>query len=210
MGDLERELGRLGGPDITSPLEELSVRAFIVDRDARVRWQNSASLADGGNWTGRTWTDVPLELRRLFAGADLSVTRWVEQVAELLDRVVSSREPADFGFDGLAADGSVTRREISAAPLQRRGTVVGILGIDTVGQAPEPSATASAYTLTKRQLEILELLAAGRSTTQIAVDLHLAQTTVRNHIAGLMATLGVHSRVQAVVAANRAGLIQLP
>lgn len=61
--------------------------------------------------------------------------------------------------------------------------------------------------LTKRQLEVLTLLAEGRSTNEIATELSLSTTTVRNHVACLLAALGVHTRLQAVVAAMRAGLV---
>lgn len=45
--------------------------------------------------------------------------------------------------------------------------------------------------------------ASTMSTEQIASDLYLSKTTVRNHIAHLLAKLGVHTRVQAVVASSR-------
>jgi DNA-binding NarL/FixJ family response regulator len=61
--------------------------------------------------------------------------------------------------------------------------------------------------LTKRQLEVLRLLADGRSTAEIAAELGLSQTTVRNYVAALLAALGAHSRLQAVVAARKAGLL---
>ncbi len=63
--------------------------------------------------------------------------------------------------------------------------------------------------LTPRQIEILQLLANGKSTSQVAADLYLSPTTVRNHIAHLLENLGVHTRVQAVVAGARLGLIQM-
>lgn len=62
--------------------------------------------------------------------------------------------------------------------------------------------------LTKRQLEVLRLLAEGRSTAEIATELRLSQTTVRNYIANLLVALGVHTRLQAVIAARKAGLIE--
>jgi DNA-binding NarL/FixJ family response regulator len=64
--------------------------------------------------------------------------------------------------------------------------------------------------LTERQLEVLQLLVEGKSTDQIADELVISKTTVRNHIAHALANLGVHTRVQAVVAASRAGLIRIP
>jgi DNA-binding NarL/FixJ family response regulator len=61
--------------------------------------------------------------------------------------------------------------------------------------------------LTTRQLEVLLLLSNGRSTAEIATELGLSTTTVRNYIANLLVALGVHSRLQAVLAARKAGLI---
>jgi DNA-binding NarL/FixJ family response regulator len=63
--------------------------------------------------------------------------------------------------------------------------------------------------LTARQLDVVRLLADGKSTSEIANELNLSQTTVRNHVAGLMAALGVHTRLQAVLAAKRAGFLDL-
>lgn len=83
-------------------------------------------------------------------------------------------------------------------------------GLRRLRPAVSAPSDAEACELTPRQVEILQLLADGRSTRQIAEEFHLSQVTVRNHIARLMANLGVHTRMQAVVAASRLGLIRLP
>ena len=62
--------------------------------------------------------------------------------------------------------------------------------------------------LTRRQLEVLHLLAEGHSTSEIAAELGLSTTTVRNYVADVLNVLGVHNRLQAVVAARKAGLIE--
>ena len=61
--------------------------------------------------------------------------------------------------------------------------------------------------LTARQLEILQLVAEGRSTEEIARTLWLSAATVRNHIARTLRALGAHSRVEAVATARRARLL---
>jgi DNA-binding NarL/FixJ family response regulator len=73
--------------------------------------------------------------------------------------------------------------------------------------AKEMCLSGEPNSLTKRQLEILRLLAEGRSTDEIATELGLSRTTVRNYIATLLAALGAHTRLQAVVVARRAGII---
>lgn len=67
--------------------------------------------------------------------------------------------------------------------------------------------SGESFSLTRRQLEVLRLLADGKATDQIASELGLSRTTVRNHIANLLAALGAHSRLQAVVVARRVGIL---
>lgn len=63
--------------------------------------------------------------------------------------------------------------------------------------------------LTRREREILLLLAEGASTTEIARTLYLSTNTVRNHVRRLLSHLGASSRLEAVVIAAKMGLLQL-
>jgi len=72
-----------------------------------------------------------------------------------------------------------------------------------VGKAEHPDLSA-------REREVLTLMVSGHSTKAIAEELGLSVHTTRNHIRNLMAKLGVHSRLDAVVMAARRGLIRLP
>jgi DNA-binding NarL/FixJ family response regulator len=60
--------------------------------------------------------------------------------------------------------------------------------------------------LTRREHEVLELIAAGRSNSEIARTLVVAPKTVRNHISNIFAKLRVDDRAQAIVRAREAGL----
>ena len=79
----------------------------------------------------------------------------------------------------------------------------------TPRRAAMPPALLEEFGLTQRQHEVLQLLAEGKSTSEIAEALHISKTTVRNHIAHLLTVLGVHTRIQAVMAGNRLGLIRI-
>ena len=61
--------------------------------------------------------------------------------------------------------------------------------------------------LTRRETEVLELMATGLSTARIADVLRVSRTTVRNHIEHLLAKLSVHSKLEAVVYAARHRLV---
>ena len=67
--------------------------------------------------------------------------------------------------------------------------------------APDEDASTPPAHLTPRQAEVLRLLA-GRSTKQIAHELHLSPETVKNHVRHLLRALGVNSRLEAVAAAR--------
>jgi DNA-binding NarL/FixJ family response regulator len=60
--------------------------------------------------------------------------------------------------------------------------------------------------LTDREEEVLALIAAGRSNTEIARHLVLSDKTVRNHVSNVFSKIGVADRAQAIVRAREAGL----
>ncbi len=61
--------------------------------------------------------------------------------------------------------------------------------------------------LSARETEILRLVAQGRDNTEIARELYLSPSTVKNHVSSILEKLGVDSRVQAAVRAARAGIV---
>lgn len=67
-----------------------------------------------------------------------------------------------------------------------------------------------AEALTARELSVLRLLAEGMRTEDIAQQLGLTRSTIRNHVQNIIVKLGVHSRVEAVVAAIGRGLVETP
>jgi DNA-binding NarL/FixJ family response regulator len=82
------------------------------------------------------------------------------------------------------------------------GRVLGVFADERrAGRAAQPFPT-----LTDREREILSMIAAGWSNTDIARRLVLSDKTVRNHVSNVFAKLQVPDRAQAIVRAREAGL----
>jgi DNA-binding NarL/FixJ family response regulator len=75
--------------------------------------------------------------------------------------------------------------------------------------AAKLASRMSGEALTTREVDVLKLLACGRSNKEIGTDLFISETTVKSHMRGIFAKLNVMSRTEAIAAANRRGLIQL-
>jgi len=72
--------------------------------------------------------------------------------------------------------------------------------------APAPGES-SIGVLTRREVEVLRLMADGLSTKAVADALHVSGATVRNHVQSILTKLGVHSRLEAVAYANKHRLL---
>ncbi|WP_433065351.1 response regulator transcription factor [Dactylosporangium sp. CS-033363] len=68
------------------------------------------------------------------------------------------------------------------------------------------SAAAAFPSLTEREREVLELVAAGKGNAAIAHELMISLKTVRNHVSNIFTKLQVSERAQAIVKARQAGL----
>ncbi|WP_172165142.1 response regulator [Pseudonocardia broussonetiae] len=76
--------------------------------------------------------------------------------------------------------------------------------------APAPRPQPLVVPLTERELEVLRLLATGRSNREIAAALFLAAGTVKNHVTNVLAKLGARDRTQAALRARELDLLGLP
>lgn len=68
---------------------------------------------------------------------------------------------------------------------------------------------ATALKLTDRELEVLRLVARGLSNRDVASELAISENTVKNHVRNILEKLQLHSRMEAVMYAVRAKLVQL-
>ena len=79
--------------------------------------------------------------------------------------------------------------------------------LDRLGQLSRPQAPET--TLSKREIEVLQLMATGAANKQIASELSIGQSTVKTHIVRIFNKLGVNGRTQAVAEGVKKKLIEL-
>jgi DNA-binding NarL/FixJ family response regulator len=76
-------------------------------------------------------------------------------------------------------------------------------------QGEEPARPVPAPKLTDREIQVLRLVARGRSNRDIAKELFISDNTVKNHVRNILEKLQIHSRMEAVMVAVRDKLIEL-
>jgi two-component system response regulator DegU len=74
---------------------------------------------------------------------------------------------------------------------------------------PAPADDDSERVVTKREVEVLQLIADGCSTPEVAERLYISQKTVKNHLASIYHKLDARDRTQAVLQAVRMGIVRL-
>jgi DNA-binding NarL/FixJ family response regulator len=114
------------------------------------------------------------------------------------------------GCVGFLAKSRPWREVVSAVRAASRGQSVMRADelTDLLTQLRHPANDQGKW-LTTREIDVLRLLAAGRTTPDIAADLFVSAHTVRNHISSILSKLGAHSKLEAVAVATRDGVISL-
>lgn len=182
------EILKAMGADLEGTLEHVNVPSYVIDRAGVIRWMNRAARERAGDRVGRQFTSVvaPEDTRR---------------ARELFARkILGNTEVTDAPVAVVGADGERVAVEISSVPLRQGEHVVGVFG-QVSNVLEEPHAHPELH-LTPRQEEVLKLLERGRSTVQIAEELHVSRETVRNHVRHLLHALGASSRLEAVAVAR--------
>ena len=115
----------------------------------------------------------------------------------------------DAGAEQIrAAVEAVARGEAALDPAVQRHVVAALSGPADGGQVPGAGAAAAELPdgLTPREAEVLALIAAGLTNTEIAERLVVSGATVKSHVNHIFAKAGVRDRAQAVVYAYEHGL----
>ncbi|MFI7639197.1 response regulator [Nonomuraea sp. NPDC049400] len=112
--------------------------------------------------------------------------------------------PKDVSPEELIEGVRVVHRGESAVAPRLLSRLIGTF-VRATRTSPVPTKLGG---LTEREREILVLIARGRSNTEIAAELSVSPSTVKNHVTSLFAKIGARDRAQAVIVAYEAGLIR--
>ena len=149
----------------------------------------------------------------------LEATRQVVGMTRVV--ILTTYELDEYVFDALSAGASGFL--LKAAPPEDLIRAIRVVAsgdallapsvtrrlIQEFAKRPEPQARKAKEleTLTDREREVLREVARGLTNAEIAARLHVAETTVKTHVAHLLDKLELRDRVQAVILAYEAGLV---
>jgi DNA-binding NarL/FixJ family response regulator len=153
--------------------------------------------------------DLIKDLRAANPRAQALVLSASQDRAEIARAVEAGAAGVMYKLAGLEEVVDAVRRLHAGETLLPLEEVVELLRFAGARKEKEYEASRSFARLTGRELEVLEALAEGLDADEIAARLHISSKTERNHVASILAKLGVHSRLQALVFAARHGVVQI-
>ncbi len=144
---------------------------------------------------------------------------------DAVEEIVASAEPGDLALVSLAFGADASRliaalraagwaRVVALAPTADIGPVIDAVGAGVtgvlIGRRANPAAASlpsSIHDLSSREIEVVRLVADGRSNKWIGEQLSLSALTVKSHLARIGRKLGTGDRAHMVALAMRAGVI---
>lgn len=227
----EQARGRRGGEEVAAArataaalLEQLGVLVGRLDPAAAAVHDAAAlytAMCEGersrleGDSSVEVWDEVATTWDKMGQPYPAAYARW--RMAEAL---LARRARSAAAAEALRA-AFATAVALGAEPLRRE--VEGLAGragivLETEEPAPaeasSPPAAAVApeapLGLTRREVEVLRLIALGRTNREVAADLFISEKTAGVHVSNILRKLGLRSRVEASGYAHRLGLLDEP
>jgi DNA-binding CsgD family transcriptional regulator/tetratricopeptide (TPR) repeat protein len=206
---------RLQGRDDPAAWADIAARWHDLGdpyREARARWHQAEAIL-GGATAGASGTRARTDARVVRADAREPLASAVELGLRLRARPLlrELRQLAGRALIQLPPEVDAMLAEPAPAPVGPRPAV----SPGPVAEVPAPTATlvngkpagnGDTFGLSKRELEVLALIARGRTNREIGDRLFISQKTVGVHVGNILAKLGVSGRVEAAAVAIRLGL----
>jgi len=215
----ERELSPADDPDYHTLADHVLLIRLLTSQDdwsaARPLLQKALRVAQRGGVRGAHLQLLLCLAQQHAAEGRMAVsTRTVERALALGEPGGYVRRFVDGGRPLLGILVQLRDRYLQRAAPYSHAYLEQVLDAfdgEAVNAAPRPPALAERFrldeTLSRRELEILQLLGRGLSNPQIAQKLHISVGTVRWHVKNIYRKLEVNNRVQATVRAQTIGLL---
>ena len=200
---------------LTQALARAADGAFAIGPAGRlVLWNRAAERILG--WSAREV--LGRSCCEVLVGSDVNGNRLCYQGCHVMSLVEQGEAVQHFEMQTRAKTGKSVWLDISIleAPAANGGRSMTVhlfrdvtatkALLDLVGKQLGSLATSNGdgpALMTKRELEILQLMSAGANTKMLAERLHVSRATIRNHAQNIFAKLGVHSRLEAVAYATQ-------
>ncbi|MEQ1501764.1 MAG: HD domain-containing phosphohydrolase [Myxococcota bacterium] len=186
------------GPLSNTELERLRLHPYHTVRVlAPIPQLRAVTAIAGGHHERLDGTGYPMATTALSVGARLLAAADVYTALreDRAHRPALSAREARRVVEGLARDGQLDAGAVAA--------VLAVDGVTPAVRGPRPA-------LTPRQLEVLRLIALGRTEKEVAQALALSPRTVHHHVTHIYERLGVSTRVAVALFAVENGLLQRP
>ena len=187
--------------------------AFAVDPEGKIiAWNEAAEYCLGY----RRSEVVGRHCWRVLEGRDPSSNRYCAEHCPMRDMAMRGEPVHRTEMFFRNASGGATRASMSTLVVQGKTNKEIVHLLHCVSSCEEepvsadlssPATNNSSTRLSPRQLEVLNHLADGKGTEEIAEMLCISPATVRHHIQNTLTRLKVHSRLEAVTLARRIGII---
>jgi PAS domain S-box-containing protein len=214
-----------GVPDaLEQALQRTADGCFVIDAEGRiVLWNRAAEKILG--WpsaavVGRRCCDVLVAMddagnRLCYEGCHVRNLVALEEPVQSFDMRTRTRAGRAVWLNvsilPLAADGRGGGARRGMVHLFRDVTatkeLLTLVHERLAGPSPAAEPGGAGASLSRRELDVLRLLAQGRDTTAIAEQLRVSRATIRNHVQNIFGKLGVHSRLEAVAYATKHRLL---
>ena len=184
--------------------------AYAVDREGIIRAWNSAAESAFGHSQERA---LGCRCWELLAGRDLFGNRYCCRGCPLRETAFRHQSVNSNEMLFQTAARGLQRFRITRLLISPGTDDCLLVHLCRPDEAPSrdryrrPGAPRAHVALTAREVELLELLAEGQSTDELASDLCISSATVRNHVQHILRKLHVHNRIAAINRARELGLI---
>jgi DNA-binding NarL/FixJ family response regulator len=206
---LAKAASRIAKAGLESLLQAHPAQRLVEESSGDGRGMGVESLPDVLLVEAVTLADPAARKAMDWAGAGGPVVMWVNNPA-----AEAVAEALRAGVKAVLSSGRTGTEIAAAIGAAAPGLVVlDASGIETLlcapGGVPTGGSEALVKALTPRELEVIQLLAAGLGSKEIASRLMISEHTVKFHVASIMGKPGAASRTEAVTLGIRHGLIMI-